>query len=72
MRKKGSIITCDRCGERDFGDIVTESGVGVPRYPEGWRPDVYVIGRSYRDLCQKCAAEYEDLSDRWWKDADQR
>lgn len=67
MKKKGLIITCDRCGEQVFGEIVPESGVGVPKYPDGWRLGVKVMGRGYKDLCPKCAAEYKDLSREWWE-----
>lgn len=65
-KRRGSIITCDRCGAQAFGEIVSESGVGVPRYPEGWREGVQVMGRAYNDLCPKCAAEYTDLTREWW------
>lgn len=67
--KKGSIITCDRCGAQALGEIVGESGVGVPRYPDGWKAGVYVMHRAYCDLCPACAAEYTELSRRWWDDA---
>ena len=66
--QKGSIITCDRCGAQAFGGIVGESGVGVPRYPDGWKAGVYVIHRAYCDLCPTCAEEYTELSRRWWDD----
>lgn len=67
MERKGSIITCDRCGAQAFGEIVSESGVGVPKYPDGWERTFQVMGRAYHDLCPKCAAEYEDLSREWWE-----
>jgi hypothetical protein len=66
--RRGSIITCDRCGAQALGEIVTESGVGVPRYPEGWRTGESVIGRGYRDLCPTCSREFLELTDRWWRD----
>ena len=70
-KKKGAVITCDRCGAQAFGDIVAESGVGVPRWPEGWKDGVYVMHRAYCDLCPTCAAEYTELSKKWWEEADE-
>lgn len=66
MERKGSIVTCDRCGAQAFGEIVSESGVGVPQYPDGWMQAVQVMGRAYEDLCPKCAAEYKKLTNEWW------
>lgn len=67
MERKGSTITCDRCGAQAFGEIVFESGFGVPEYPDGWRQDVQVMGRGYKDLCPVCSAEYKDLTREWWE-----
>lgn len=67
MQKNGAIITCDRCGAQAFGDIVAESGVGVPRWPEGWKSKQSTIFRAFVDLCPRCAAEYADLSREWWE-----
>ena len=66
--KNGSIITCDRCGAQAFGETVTESGVGVPRYPDGWMTKERVVGRGYKDLCPECARELLELTDGWWLD----
>ena len=54
MERNGSMITCDRCGEQAFGEIVSKS---APKYPDGWRQAFPVMGRAYVDLCPKCAAE---------------
>lgn len=66
MESKGSVITCDRCGAQAFGEIVAESGVGFPKYPDGWSR-ARVMGRAYHDLCPACAAEYTELSREWWE-----
>ena len=66
--KRGTIITCDRCGAQAFCETVTESGVGVPRHPDGWRAKEHVIGRGYKDLCPECARELLELADGWWLD----
>lgn len=66
MERKGSIITCDRCGAQAFGETVSESGVGVPRYPGGWS-HAQVTGRAYSDLCPECATEYARLTREWWE-----
>lgn len=67
MERKGTVITCDRCGAQAFGETVSESGVGVVRYPKGWEVRTHAMGRGYVDLCPECAAEYIDLTREWWE-----
>lgn len=43
------------------------SGVGVPRYPDGWTEKAHVMGRAYNDLCPECSAEYTELTREWWE-----
>lgn len=66
MERKGTVITCDRCGAQAFGETVSESGVGVVSYPKGWVNKRSTICRNYIDLCPSCAAEYTELTREWW------
>lgn len=66
--RNGSIITCDRCGAQAFGAAVLESGVGVHRYPDGWRTKEHVMGRGFKDLCPECSRELLELTEGWWID----
>lgn len=72
MDEKGTIITCDRCGAQAFGEIVAESGVGVPKWPDGWRSKESTIIRAFVDLCPKCAEEYAEMTRKWWEEVGER
>lgn len=66
MERKGTVITCDRCGAQAFGETVSESGVGVVRYPKEWEVRTHAMSMGYVDLCPECAAEYTKLTRKWW------
>lgn len=66
MERKGTVITCDRCGAQVFGEIVETDGVGAARYPKEWESRTCVMGRGFIDLCPECAAEYIELTREWW------
>ena len=54
MRQDGIYVRCDRCGQNKF--YGSDETLALKKIAEdGWRV------RNNKDLCEKCAAEYDTM-----------
>ena len=80
MKTKAIVVTCDRCGARDIlrkvtgGPSNTTDNEGYETMRLGWETVVrYPNGLGdTRQLCPKCAEEYRNLINRFWKQKEEK